>query len=92
MAYEELALSIHLWRHTDLTGVFLCYQLVGLTPVGLHSGGSRLFPTDSAVDDSLIDAHLSPSLIGADEKVTAVLGLALWQLERLGLEPRKSKH
>jgi hypothetical protein len=92
MAYEELALNVHLWRQTDRIGVFLCYQVVGSNPVSLHPGGSRLFPTDAAVDDALIDAHILPSLIGADEKAAAVFGLEQWQLERLGLEPRKSEH
>lgn len=73
-----------------MTGIFLCYQMVGLVPVGLHGGGSRMFSTDFAIDEALRDAHILPSLVASDEKAAAVLGLALWQLERLGLEPQKA--
>jgi hypothetical protein len=91
MAFEELELSVHLWRRTELTGIFLCYQMVGLIPAGLHGGGSRLFSTDFAIDEALRDAHMLPSLVESDEKAPAVLGLALWQLVRLGLEPQKAE-
>src|SRR6266567_983502 len=75
VAYDELELSVHLWRQRDVSGVFLCYKFRGLVPVGLHSGGSRLFNADVAIDEALIDAHISPSIIGEDEKAAAVFGL-----------------
>jgi hypothetical protein len=60
-------------------------------PRGLHRGGSKLFATDFAINEALIDAHISPSAVGADEKAATVFGVARWQLERLGLEPQKAK-
>ena len=89
MAYEELELSVHLWRQPDVSGVFLCYKFHGLVPVGLHSGGSRLFSTNEAIDEALTDAHISRSSVGGDEKAATVYGLSFWQLKRLGLEPAK---
>ena len=89
MAYEELELSVYLWRQKDLSGIFLCYKFRGLVPVGLHSGGSRLFTTDAAIDEALIDAQISPSSVGEGDKVATVFGVAFWQLKRLGLEPEK---
>jgi hypothetical protein len=91
MAYDELDLSVYLWRQRDVSGVFLCYKFRGLVPVGLHSGGSRLFNTDAAIDEALIDAHISPSIVGEDGKAATVFGVSFWQLERLGLEPAKQK-
>jgi hypothetical protein len=76
------------WR-ADLIGILLCYQMIGMVAVGLHGGGSRLFPTDFAVNEALRGAHILPSLVESDEKAAAVLGVALWQLERLGLEPQE---
>jgi hypothetical protein len=90
MAYDELNLSVYLWRQADVSGVFLCYKFRGLVPVGLHSGGSRLFNTDAEIDEALIDAHISPSIVGGDEKSATVFGLAFWQLKRLGLEPAEA--
>lgn len=91
MAYDELDLSVYLWRQRDVSGIFLCYKFRGSMPIGLHSGGSRLFATDAAIDEALVDAHISPSVVGEDEKAASVFGLAFWQLERLGLEPAKQK-
>lgn len=91
MAYEELELSVYLWRQRDVSGVFLCYKFWGLVPVGLESGGSRLFTTDSAIDEALVDAHISPSAVEGDEKAATIFGLAFWQSERLGLEPATQK-
>jgi hypothetical protein len=91
MAYDELGLSVYFWRRRDVSGVFLCYKFRGPVPVGLHPGGSRLLNTDAAIDEALIDAHISPSIVGEDEKSATVLGLAFWQLERLGLEPAQQQ-
>jgi hypothetical protein len=91
MAYEELELSVYLWRQKDLSGIFLCYKFRGLVPVGLHSGGSRLFATDAAIDEALVDARITPSAVGEDERAATIFGLAFWQLKRLGLEPEKTK-
>jgi hypothetical protein len=63
--YEELELGVHLWSKTDLTGILLCYQMVGMVPVGLHGCGSVMFATDFAVDEALRDAHILPSLVRA---------------------------
>lgn len=63
--------------------------MIGMVAVGLHGGGSGLFPTYFAVNEALRGAHILPSLVECDEKDAAVLGVALWQLERLGLEPQE---
>lgn len=92
MAHGELELRVHLWRQKDVSGIFLCYRISGMAPVALHPGGSKLFPTEDAIDQALLDAHIASSLIGADERAATVFGLGLWQLERLGLEPQKAKN
>ena len=67
MAYEELELRAHLWRQKDDSGIFLCYQLGGIIPIGLHHGESKLFPTETAVANALTDAHISLS-VGTKEQ------------------------
>lgn len=89
MAYEELELRVHLWRQKNVSGIFLCYKFPGLVPVGLHEGGSKLFNTDAEIDEALTDSQISPSIVGADEKSATVFGVSFWQLERLGLDPKK---
>lgn len=89
MAYEELELRAHLWRQKDVSGVFLCYKFSGPVPVGLHEGSSKLFNTDAEIDEALKDARIAPSVIGLGEKAATGFGLSLWQLERLGLEPKR---
>ena len=90
MAYEELELRVHLWTQEDPSGILLCYQMIGLTPVGLHKEGSRSFGNRTEIDTALVDARIAPSAVGNSEKTATVSALEFWQLKRLGLEPQKN--
>ncbi len=90
MTYDEFV-KVYLWRQRNVSGVFLCYKVWGAVPVGLCSGGSRIFDTDAAIDQVLIEAKIAPSIVGEDERAANIFGVAFSKLVWLGLDPAKQK-